>query len=355
MTVLWVILDCNRVPACTSFYLDHMTSPVHGANLDWTDGTGIIVINQRGVSKRAVSGSQTAAEAAKWISRFGSVSFNMYGCDWSWGGMNEAGLCASTMLLDETRYPEPDERPSLFLGQWLQYQLDNCASVEEVLSSDAKVRIRPTGQNLKAHYFFSDRSGNYATVEFLSGKMVAYTRASMPVSALVNERYELSVSVWEKFKNIVGKSSRFNGDLSYMRFLRIAGGVTQWSPREQTGTVDAAFSMLNEVAYKWHRNMYTQWRIVFDSQNRKIYYRTKNEMRIRQIDLNEFDFSCTLPIRYRDVDAFAGTAGMEGFMPLTVEVNREMNKKTFQLNPVDPSSGSRLDRLSQYPDSFSCQ
>ncbi len=40
--------------ACTSFYIKHETIPVHGANFDWHDGEGYIIINKRGYKKKAL-------------------------------------------------------------------------------------------------------------------------------------------------------------------------------------------------------------------------------------------------------------------------------------------------------------
>lgn len=342
--------------ACTSFFLEHEQYPVHGANFDWTDGAGMVVINRKGVSKTAVTGPDHNDNPAVWISKYGSVSFNMFGCDWAWGGMNEAGLAASTMILDETQYPKPDPRPSVFLGQWLQYQLDNSASVDEVLSSNANLRIRSTEQRLKAHYFFSDRSGNCGVVEFLEGRFVAYTKATMPVKVLVNDRYDVSLSVWEKFKALAGDSRRFIGDLSYQRFVRTAMILDRWQPANDLTSVQEAFSILGTATYKRHRHTHTQWQIVFDSRNRSIHYRTKKDMRLKSIGFEKIHFSCQKPIMFRNIDAFFGKSGTEGFLPLTFEINREMCKRAFRFDPLKPeSSNRRFERVSRYPETFICK
>ncbi|NIV31091.1 MAG: hypothetical protein GWN58_16835, partial [Anaerolineae bacterium] len=85
------------------------------------------------------------------------------GIQLAWAGMNEAGLAISTMWLGETRSPAPDERPPLASPLWIQYQLDTCATVEEVMANDARVRIADAVD----HYLVCDRSGACAAVEFL--------------------------------------------------------------------------------------------------------------------------------------------------------------------------------------------
>ncbi len=144
--IMSIFLCLDDVLSCTSFYLEHDKRPVHGANLDWYDGQGIIVANKRGFLKVAISDPEKSLNPARWTNRYGSVTFNLYGYDWTWGGMNEAGLSCSSMLLSETKYSKADSRPSIFAGQWLQYQLDNSASISDVLASITKVRIRQTNQ-----------------------------------------------------------------------------------------------------------------------------------------------------------------------------------------------------------------
>ena len=61
------------------------------------------------------------------------------------GGMNEAGLVVETMMLEETEYPSPDSRPGIEILQWIQYQLDNFSTIEEVIASHSQIRIREYG------------------------------------------------------------------------------------------------------------------------------------------------------------------------------------------------------------------
>jgi hypothetical protein len=63
------------------------------------------------------------------------------------------------------RYPPSDDRSSLTELQWIQFQLDNSASAEEVLASDTLVRI--DGFLFGLHYMVADPSGSVAVIEFL--------------------------------------------------------------------------------------------------------------------------------------------------------------------------------------------
>ena len=95
------------------------------------------------------------------------------------------GLVVELMWLDETIYPKPDERPAIGVLQWIQYQLDNCATIEEVIATDKTVRIVSKGTPL--HYLVADAKGNAATIEFLNGKMVVHKGSELPMAVLTND------------------------------------------------------------------------------------------------------------------------------------------------------------------------
>ncbi|UCD77383.1 MAG: hypothetical protein JSW26_18430, partial [Desulfobacterales bacterium] len=134
---LWTIfysLFQPHLAACTIFSLSRGAEAVYGQNLDWYDPLpGLVVVNPRGIRKTILDwdGSWPAAGErgpVAWVSRYGSVTFTCYGRDFIEGGMNEAGL-----MVDETNltavYPPEDDRPGVSCTQWMQYQLDNYATV----------------------------------------------------------------------------------------------------------------------------------------------------------------------------------------------------------------------------------
>ena len=86
-TIITALLCCllsictlvNNSQACTTFCLDTPSGPVFGSNLDlFIPGDGLVFINQRGIAKK---GLNTTGERAKWVSKFGSVTFNLAGRD----------------------------------------------------------------------------------------------------------------------------------------------------------------------------------------------------------------------------------------------------------------------------------
>ncbi len=87
----------DPVEHCTAFLLDNDGHGVFGANFDHTlTDEGLVFVNRRGVVKSSVN-TNAANRRAHWTSRYASVSFNLVGYEYAWGGMNEAGLSISTM------------------------------------------------------------------------------------------------------------------------------------------------------------------------------------------------------------------------------------------------------------------
>lgn len=58
-------------------------------------------------------------------------------------GMNEKGLVANLLWLPEAQYPARDKnKPGLAITIWVQYMLDNFATVEEAVSLSTKIRFK---------------------------------------------------------------------------------------------------------------------------------------------------------------------------------------------------------------------
>lgn len=176
---LLTILTSSIAYPCTTFVLRKGNSIIFGRNLDWYSGTGLAMVNSRNLEKIALV--NPSEKAVKWISKFGSVTFNQIGRELPFGGINESGLVVEHMTLDETVYPSKDNRYVIGAFQWIQFQLDNYSTIEEVINSDTFLRIEDSS---KIHFLICDRFGNSAVLEFLNGKMVCLTGKDLPVRAL---------------------------------------------------------------------------------------------------------------------------------------------------------------------------
>ena len=307
--------------ACSTFCFESGEGAVFGKNYDWHIGDGLVVVNKRGVAKVAM----TEEKAAQWTSRFGSVSFNQYGCEMPSGGMNEAGLIIELMWLDDTEYPAPDDRPTMGSLQWIQYQLDTSASIDDVVASDRDVRIS-RGTRGKIHFLVSDRSGEVASVEFIHGEMVVNRGAKMPAKVLTNSTYARSA-------NALGQYDGFGGDRplpaskgSIDRFVTAAGMVNDY---DGSNAVDYAFDVLQTVA----QGNSTQWSIVYDVAGARIYFRTLESGRKRYIDVAALDFSCAQPMQVLDIDVDMAGNVTGRLTDYTESMNYDLMRRAFSGTP----------------------
>ena len=239
--------------SCSTFRIDHDNQFYFGRNYDWMVGDALLVVNKRGVKKTAYLRSYyEEASPAVWTSKYGSVTFNQYGCGFPSGGINEAGLVVESMALPGTLYPATDSRPGVSSLQWKQYQLDNHSSVDEVIASDSKIRILRSNYS-GIHFLVSDKSGKCAVIEFLEGKMVVYTGETMPVMALTNSNYAESLGYWKK-----GAAPEFDKWKSFTRFIRAANMLREYGAEASGSPVDYSFNILSQVSHP----VKTKWSIV---------------------------------------------------------------------------------------------
>ena len=176
--------------ACTTFCINKNGHIVFGRNYDWVTDAGVVSTNQRDLFKTSLKGAD--GKTISWVSKFGSITFNQYGKEFPTGGMNEKGLVVELMWLDGSRYPEKDFRPAVNVLQWIQYQLDNSATTEEVINTDTKLCI--DGGSTPLHYLVADGNGNVATIEYLNGKMVVHKGTELPFPVLTNSTYSASAA-----------------------------------------------------------------------------------------------------------------------------------------------------------------
>jgi choloylglycine hydrolase len=194
--VVWLLAARTAVPACTTFQFDDDGRISVGTNYDWGVPDGLVIINPRGLAKTAMPSYRDHSEVgrpAKWTSRYGSVTFNQYGREMPFGGMNEAGLVIGTMgRFSRNKFPAPDNRPSIYMQQWLQYQLDNHARMDAVIRSEARLRIRPK-PGVHIHFLVSDRDGHCAVIEYIDGRQVVHAGPTLPDRVLINSTYDESL------------------------------------------------------------------------------------------------------------------------------------------------------------------
>jgi penicillin V acylase-like amidase (Ntn superfamily) len=336
------VLFTNQVLACTTFCLIGKGEVLFGRNYDWMIGDALIFVNQRGVAKTAALGD--SANPAKWVSKYGSVTFNQYGRENPTGGMNEAGLVVEQMWLDESSYPT-DSRPSLGTQEWMQYLLDTSGTTAEALKNASTIRI---ASDVKVHYLINDKDGHTASIEFLNGKLVSHTGNELPVPTLTNDTYEKSIS-YKRAKSL----SDANTSGSLDRFTRASVKTEEFArnPKSEQEAVDYAFAVLGNVAQK----DFTQWSIVYDQKRGKVYFRTLQSPEIKSIDTQRFDYSCGTSVKMLDINVKGPGDVTAKFVDYTRRANRDLIDRSFNGTDFlkDVPTRERFG-FAAYPESFKC-
>ena len=121
-------------------------------------------------------------KSIQWTSKYGSVVVSAYEAS-STDGLNEKGLVANLLYLDDSEYVKAgpdDKRKPLAITAWVQYVLDNYASVAEAVEDLRKepfyvaTMMTPDGHPGQLHLSISDETGDSAIFEYLGGKLVIH-------------------------------------------------------------------------------------------------------------------------------------------------------------------------------------
>ena len=333
----------------TALVIKNLGSVVLAKNLDGPAGDGYVCVNKRRVAKTSLAG--TGAAPLRWTSRYGSVTFNQFGREFPWGGINEQGLVIEA-LAGPAVYPAPDKRPSLNELQWIQYQLDNHRSVREVLKSDRRLRIAKLFLDL--HFLVADRSGRTAVVEFAGGRMVSYTGSRLPVRALAEESYEGSCRRLEALRGPGGRGTVASGSDPDDKFIRTAALLQDFVWPVQGILSDHAFMILRSV-----ERPDTQWNIVYNISRRMVFFKTTAHRRLKMIRLEAFDFSCAAPVLMLPVDTEADRVVNEDFVPYDPRNNQALLEAVFKT--LGGSGAARetlpaglIRKMAEYPSTCSC-
>jgi choloylglycine hydrolase len=311
VVALGSLLGVGPAFPCTTFVMQGDGRIYFGRNLDWNWENGLVIVNQRNIKKSAVVAPGTAG--AQWTSKYGSVSFNQFGQEMPYGGMNEAGLVVENMWLDETKYPAPDSRPAINLLQWIQYQLDNCGTVAEVMATDGKIRLEAPPVSARIHYLVCDATGDCATLECLNGKLVCHHGGELPFHALANDTYAQSVAFAQAHPEPEPGLDKAKNEGSHARFCHAAARAAKFKPGTSAADVSYAFDTLDQVC----QGDYTVWKIVYDLAGRQIHFRTRSNPQERTIDFKALDFSCGHPAQFADINAKPSATGAMEFKDLT--------------------------------------
>lgn len=295
LIIAFGLLISNSLFACTTFILNDSGNLLFGRNYDFNFGQGFIVINNRGVNKQAIV--EAPYKPASWVSKYGSITFNQVGIDAPMDGMNEKGLVIAQMGLAESQYPKPKPENIINQLEWIQYQLDMSATLDEVIENNKKISIVPVF--IPVHYLVCDKLGNVGVIEFCQGELKVYKEKDIEIPVCSNVFYNQSVEKIKTYKEFGGEQAipERDEDIVMNVVATATKMINDYKTQGLTNSVEYSFGILNAVGLENR----TQWSVVYDINNLIIRFKSLKNKEVRTIDLNQFNFTCDNLIQVLDI------------------------------------------------------
>jgi len=290
--------------ACTRVLYETGTGTyITGRNMDWNDlkmQTDFWVF-PAGMARNGGVGPDSIA----WTSKYGSVILSAYEVATS-DGINEKGLAGNLLYLAESDYGDAAARgkPTISVGAWLQYFLDNYATVAEaaeamqadpftVVSANA-----PNGRPASVHVALSDPSGDSAILEYLGGKLQIHHGPQYKVMTN-SPPYDQQIAI-DSYWELIGGKNFLPGTISAAdRFVRASYNLES-SPKfkDRRDAVASVFSQMRSVGVPLGMSdpdkpniSSTLWRSMIDQDAKPYYFDSVINPSVIWVDLDKVDLS----------------------------------------------------------------
>ncbi|MDV6266643.1 linear amide C-N hydrolase [Rhodococcus globerulus] len=287
---------CTRV-----IWPDAAGAVLVGRNMDYHRDTGTnLWLLPQGIERNdGVSGSLS------WTAEYGSVvagAFDMMSVD----GMNEAGLAGHILWLAESDYGSRDtSKPSLSMAIWLQYFLDNFATVADAAAwiVDSDVQVVPlgdpaTGEVPAVHLALDDATGDSAIIEYLDGKATVWHDRDYRVMTN-SPSFDKQIELLKEVDGFGGTKPLPGTTLASDRFARAAYYVGRLpEPKSEVEAVAGMFSVIRNAAQPFRipdpdkpYASQTIWQTVSDLTNKRYVFDSTTRPNVLWVDFDKLDFS----------------------------------------------------------------
>lgn len=303
----------NTTEACTRVVYQGKDNTVLTArSMDWKEDTrSNLWIFPRGMKRNGEIGKNPL----EWTSKYGSVVASAYDIC-STDGMNEKGLVANLLWLAESEYPQWDgKKPGLSIAAWVQYILDNFATVDEAVSYVEKGTFEvvsdmmPDGTRMATlHLSISDADGDNAIFEYIGGKLKIHHDKSYQV--MTNSPvFDQQLALNDYWKNIGGTTFLPGTNRAADRFVRASFYINAIPKVADTRTaVASVFSVIRNTSVPLgittpnEPNISsTRWRTVSDQKNKVYFFESTIQPNVFWVNLQDVDFSEKAPVKMLDL------------------------------------------------------
>jgi len=310
MNKIFVLLILfSQLDACTRlFWNDNEQAKIVARTMDlFISDEPQLWVNRRGVHQQC-----EIENGLEWVSIYGSVSISAFHRkDAMTDGLNEAGLAVHTLALKPTKYEERDDRPGIHYGQWPQYLLDTCKTVEEALEAHKHFQVVPLSLNYiiwPLHLMIEDASGDSAIIEFIEGKIQIYhdKKYQVGTNGPPFDQQLANLKNYEGFGGVLpspagcDSMSRFVLGATYLKELpkpihtdeaiRLTKQMIERLFQRENTSVNNGVALTNKV-----RSVSTLWTTIADLTHRTYHFLPENGEEAIHLDFSELDFSTSDP------------------------------------------------------------
>ncbi|MGV8016792.1 MAG: linear amide C-N hydrolase [Ignavibacteria bacterium] len=292
----------NNANACSRIvYSGPNNTIITARSMDWAfDIMTNLWIFPAGMERSGAIGNNTV----KWESKYGSIVASAYELCSS-DGMNEKGLVASVLWLSECEYPTRTTKPGLSVAAWVQYVLDNYATVDETVKELTKENFEIVGLYVPGtdiygtlHLVISDATGDNAIFEYVKGKLVVHHDRSYVVTTN-SPVYEKQLALTEYWSSIDGLEMLPGTHKSEDRFVRASfylNAIKKTDDIRQALT--STFGVIRNISVPFGISTSdkpnlssTRWRTVYDHKNKVCYFEEANCPGVMWVDFKEVDLT----------------------------------------------------------------
>jgi penicillin V acylase-like amidase (Ntn superfamily) len=321
-------MSAGGISVCTRIlWNDNEVAVVASRTMDWPEPTEPVLTafprGSRHDGGAAAGKKVVAGNALSWESAHGTVVVTFYGIG-AVDGINEHGLAAHLLYLGETDFGRRNpEMPGLVAGLWVQYALDQAASVSEALALLAEVQVvmmEARGTKATVHLALEDAAGDSAIIEHLDGTMVVHHGPQYRI--MTNDpAYDEQLRLLDKldFSHPSGDMPLPGNVNARDRFQRASYfSALLPVPQDERAAAAGVLAIARNVSVPFGApysdfGIYdTEYRTVCDLTNRCYYFELTTAPNVIWAELDELHFEPGAPVMTLDPDDIALSGEVSG-------------------------------------------
>lgn len=318
ITILASFIVATPAESCSRIlWNDNELAVVVGRTMDWPESTEpTLAVLPAGMQRNGgMVGSEELVKEnpLNWKSKYGSLVTTIYGMGTA-DGLNEKGLGGHMLYLNATDFGLRDtSKPAVHAGLWLQYLLDNAATVKEALELQKEIQVvmaEAHGHQTFVHLAIEDASGDSAILEFIGGELRVHHGPEYRI--MTNDpTYDEQLVLLEKLDfsdptsdtplpGNVNPRDRFQRAVYYSSLLP--------EPKNEREAISGVLAIARNVSvpfgapYKGFGIYNTEYRTAINLTGQRYFFELTNSPNVIWADLSRFNLEPGAPVMSLDPD-----------------------------------------------------